>query len=62
MKPMTMLWLAAGLAVAACAQGSDPEMMASGGAAGDQGPGYCETPPSDPTQQERWNELCFPDN
>ena len=33
----------------------------SGGSAASAGPGYCESPPTDMTQMNRWNELCMPD-
>ncbi len=51
---------AVGMGLGACAQGTDSSEIASGGAAADQGPEYCETAPEDPTERERWNELCFP--
>lgn len=41
--------------------GPDPEGVASGGAAADAGPGYCETVPADPDEMNRWNSLCSPD-
>ncbi len=56
---------AAGLAVAAfclvaCDAAPDPNNTSTGGAAGDQGPGYCDAPPADMTQLDHWNQLCSP--
>ncbi|WP_299134961.1 hypothetical protein [uncultured Amaricoccus sp.] len=52
----------AALCLAACANppAPDPNDTASGGSAGAQGPGYCDAPPADMTQMDRWNELCSP--
>ncbi len=62
MERKWMIMAAVGLGLGACAQGTDSSQFASSGAAADQGPGYCESaPPEDPTEADRWNELCFPD-
>ena len=64
MKKISGLGLLAGLALAACAPGGggggDMGAVASGGSAGAMGPGYCETPPTDPNEMTQWNELCSP--
>ncbi len=62
MKKISGLGLLAGLALAACTPagggggGMDP--VASGGSAGERGPEYCETVPTDPNEMTQWNELC----
>ena len=50
------------LALAGCANPKppDPNEIGSGGAAATAGPGYCEKPPADMTQMDKWNELCDP--
>jgi hypothetical protein len=66
---MRVFWgivLAAGLGLAACSQGPmtppGPEAgMVSGGSAGASGSGYCEVPPADPDELDRWNQICMPD-
>ncbi|HPG21783.1 MAG TPA: hypothetical protein PLH75_03225 [Amaricoccus sp.] len=63
MKSLALL--AAGmLLLAACnTTGTpDPYMETSGGAAGQQGEGYCATVPTDPTEIENWNNQCMPDS
>lgn len=50
------------LGLAACNQASDPTPIDSGGSAGLSGPGYCDSPPADPGDLERWNNLCDPDD
>lgn len=53
---------AAALGLTACTQTDDPTPIDSGGSAGESGPGYCDSPPADPAAQERWENLCFPDD
>jgi len=50
-----------GSLLAACAVASPGSTGAakSGGAAGQLGPAYCHTVPSDPGERNRWNNLCF---
>lgn len=60
MRNALALTLLGGL-LAACSPGGDPEMEASGGSAGEMGPGFCEAPPSDPEQMAQWQDLCNPD-
>lgn len=60
-----LLLVAAGLA--GCAVSPQPgttsssgnSRVASGGAAGQLGPGYCQTVPSDLSERNRWNSLCL---
>lgn len=33
----------------------------TGGSAGEMGPGYCDSPPTDMEQMNHWNQLCMPD-
>ena len=61
MKKISGLGLLAGLALAGCAPGvggGDMTPVASGGSAGERGPEYCETAPTDPNEMTQWNELC----
>ncbi len=58
MKPVLLLLAVSGLGLAACSSAPDPDMIASGGAAGDFGPEYCSTMPEDPAKREQWAELC----
>ena len=57
-----LLGAAAALTLCACANPPppDPAEIGSGGAAGAQGPGYCDKPPADMTQMPKWEELCQP--
>jgi hypothetical protein len=47
------------VALAAC-QPTGTAPVPSGGSAGAQGIGYCDSPPSDPDDLSVWNERCFP--
>lgn len=59
MRPTEALIAACLLALAAC-QPTGTAPIPSGGSAGAEGPGFCDSPPSDPDDLENWNELCFP--
>jgi hypothetical protein len=59
MRTVGALLAASALALSACSSEPDTEMIPSGGAAADLGPGYCESTPP-PEEEERWNEVCFP--
>jgi hypothetical protein len=56
-----LLAAAAALTLAACNATYNPDTIASGGSAGSSGPEYCETVPADPTELQRWNEVCAPE-
>jgi hypothetical protein len=61
MKTTSRLFAASVLALAACQDTPGASAPAEPESAGSAGPGFCETVPSDPSEMERWNELCFPD-
>lgn len=60
MRRSLLLAMALGI-LAACAAGSTGGSGAakSGGAAGQMGQDYCHSVPSDPSERNRWNNLCF---
>ncbi len=37
-----------------------PAMAQGGGAAADMGPDFCQKPPTDPTYQNEWDQMCMP--
>lgn len=45
-------------ALAACNGDGGTAPAASGGSAGGQGPGYCDSVPADPDDISNWEELC----
>ena len=58
-----LLAAVAALALAACAQqdGTTSPYPSGGGAAGAEGAGYCDSPPSDPDDLSSWEQQCMPD-
>ena len=63
MTSKTVLLAFATLALAACTQGNDmtSPYPSGGGAAGAEGAGYCDSPPSDPDDLSSWEQQCMPD-
>jgi hypothetical protein len=58
---LTLLAFAA-LAIAACADNDTTSPFPSGGgSAGAEGPGYCDSPPTDIEDMETWEQQCMPD-
>jgi hypothetical protein len=53
-----LLAAASVLALTACNTGYDTPATPTGGSAGEQGPGYCDTVPTVPEDLEQWNQLC----
>jgi hypothetical protein len=53
----------AALALAACTQqnGTATPYPSGGGSAGAEGPGYCDSPPSNPDDMTTWEQQCMPD-
>jgi hypothetical protein len=49
------------LAMAACADGGTGTVSPSGGSAGAEGIGYCDSPPAEVEEMEAWEERCMPD-
>lgn len=37
-----------------------PAQPQGGGSAAEMGPTFCQTPPTDPTYQNEWNQMCMP--
>ncbi len=60
MKTTLGFLLASVLALAACSNTTDMAPAPSGGSAGAEGPGYCDSPPANPDDLSDWNQLCSP--
>ena len=60
MKAIQALLFTSLLALVACADNTATTAAPSGGSAGAEGIGYCNSPPSNPDDLEDWNELCMP--
>jgi hypothetical protein len=61
MKTTSALLAAGLLALAACADNTATTPAPTGGSAGAEGIGYCDSPPSNPDELEDWNQLCMPE-
>ena len=61
MKAIQALLVASLLALVACAENTAMAPAPSGGSAGAEGAGYCDSPPSNPDDLEDWNQLCMPE-
>lgn len=48
------------LVLGACSGPGDEQPAPSGGSAASEGPGYCETVPTNPDDMADWNQLCSP--
>lgn len=55
------LLVLAPLALAACQQTATSPEPSGGGSIAAMGEGYCESPPSDPSDELNWSNLCMPD-
>jgi len=60
MKAIEALLVTSLLALAACADNTATTPAPTGGSAGAEGIGYCDSPPSNPDDLEDWNQLCMP--